>query len=53
LQDCQGISASFALHWSLANLVLSSQRKETSLLPSASSGMSGSVDDSLKNKIKP
>lgn len=49
LQDCQGISASFAFYWSFANLVLSSQGEETSLLPSAGSGVSGSTDNYLKN----
>lgn len=52
LQDCQGVSSSFTLHWSLANLVLSSQGEEASLLPSTGSGMSSSTDDFLENKIK-
>lgn len=46
LQDCQGIPTGFALHWSFADLVLSSQGEETALLPSAGSGIS------LENKIK-
>jgi len=49
LQDCQGISTSFAFYWSLPNLVLSSQGEKASLLSSAGSGMSGSTDDPLKN----
>jgi len=46
LQDCQGIPAGFTLHWSFADLVLSSQGEKAALLPSAGSGIS------LENNIE-
>lgn len=52
LQDRQGIPAGFALHRSLADLVLPPQRKKAALLPSAGSGILGAIDGLSMTEIK-